>query len=144
MNTRFRITSTPAGAEIAIDGKRVGMTPLVVELLPDIKQSIELKKKGFATDRRELSPEVQKGLREINSILVPAATLKIRSSPTGGIVSINGVEILNKNTPITLDDVPAGRELRVTVRKEGFSPVSLKTTIEKGKSESLFFNLKGR
>ena len=144
MNTRFRITSSPAGAEIAIDGKRVGMTPLVVELLPDIKQSIELKKKGFATDRRELSPEVQKGLREINSILVPAATLKIRSSPAGGTVSINGVEILNRNTPFILDDVPAGRELRVTVRKVGFSPVSLKTTIEKGKSDSLFFNLKGQ
>jgi len=144
MNTRFRITSSPAGAEIVIDGERVGMTPLVVELLPDIKQSIELKKKGFATDRRELSPEVQKGLREISSVLVAPATLKVRSSPAGGKVSINGVGIRNKSTPFTLDDVPAGRELRVTVRKKGFSPVSLETTIEKGKSDSLFFNLKGQ
>ena len=144
MNTRFRISSEPAGADVVVDGKRVGMTPLVIELLPDIKQLIELKKEGFATDRRVLSPEVQKGLREISSALTPAATLKVRSSPSGAFVSINGVDVPKKKTPLTLKDVPAGQKLRVTVRKKGFAPVSLETTIKKGKSDSLFFNLKGQ
>ena len=144
MNTRFRFVSEPPGAEVFVDGKRVGMTPFVIELLPEIEQLVEMKKKGFATDRRRMSPAVRKGLRELKTILRPAATLKVRSSPAGGTVSVNGVEILRKKTPLTLRDVPADQALRVTVHKKGFAPVSLDTKIEKGKSDSLFFNLKGQ
>ena len=144
MSTRFRVISVPAGGEVFVDGERKGSTPVIVEFLPEFTHYIEVRKKGFATDRRRFSAEISKGLREIQINFGPSATLGIKSKPAGGTVSLNGVEIPGVRTPATLKNVPAGETLNVTVKKAGIKPVTLKVKIPKKGSETLFFNLQGK
>lgn len=54
-----KLSSTPRGARIAIDGKAIGITPLDWDLVPG-KHAIELSKKGFVTETREVVIERDK------------------------------------------------------------------------------------
>jgi formylglycine-generating enzyme required for sulfatase activity len=49
------VVSEPAGAEVWVDGDRVGTTPTRLDLLA-VAQSIELRLAGFASDSREITP----------------------------------------------------------------------------------------
>jgi hypothetical protein len=51
----FAIESTPPGAEVYVDGDFVGTTPIAEHSLPMGKHDIELRKKGFAPWKRQLS-----------------------------------------------------------------------------------------
>jgi hypothetical protein len=51
----FGIESTPPGAEVYVDGEFVGTTPIAEHSLTTGKHEIELRKKGFATWKRQLS-----------------------------------------------------------------------------------------
>jgi hypothetical protein len=51
----FAIESTPPGAEVYVDGEFVGTTPMAEHGLTTGKHEIELRKKGFATWKRQLS-----------------------------------------------------------------------------------------
>jgi hypothetical protein len=51
----FAIESTPPGAEVYVDGDFVGTTPIAEHSLPAGKHEIELRKKGFAPWKRQLS-----------------------------------------------------------------------------------------
>lgn len=64
----LRVASTPAGAQVAINGKPVGETPLAVELGGAAETAIVLQKKGYRPYRATLVPSVQ---RELAAQLVP-------------------------------------------------------------------------
>lgn len=51
----IEITSSPAGAEIWVDGERVGTTPATLALTA-VAHTIELRQAGFAVERAELTP----------------------------------------------------------------------------------------
>ena len=51
----FRIESTPPGAEVYVDGEFVGTTPIAEHSLATGKHEVELRKKGFAHWKRQLS-----------------------------------------------------------------------------------------
>jgi hypothetical protein len=49
----FKVASTPAGAEVIIDGNSVGMTPIVSkDLDPAGTHTVTVKKDGFETQQR--------------------------------------------------------------------------------------------
>jgi hypothetical protein len=63
-----RVASTPAGAQLAINGKPVGRTPLAVELDASAEAAVLLQMKGFRPYRTSLVPSAR---RELTAQLVP-------------------------------------------------------------------------
>jgi hypothetical protein len=64
------ISSTPAGADIEVDGKFVGSTPSSISLAPG-DHEISVKKNGFSVWDRKLS--VSSGHINVNAELAPEA-----------------------------------------------------------------------
>lgn len=77
------VTSTPHDAEVTIDGKLYGKTPLTVEQLLEGEHNIAISKEGYSTETRLVN------IQENES-----ATLKVVLKKNNGIISLNEGESL--------------------------------------------------
>jgi len=143
MSSAYRIVSIPEGATVYLDGKRRGVAPMVLDLIPDVRYQISVKKKGRATKRLMLDAAVGKGVRELSFALDKPGRLKITSKPRGGAVAIDGIPLAGVKTPVTLRDVPAGKH-KVTVTAKGHPPVTQEVKVRVGKTRKAHFNLRGQ
>jgi hypothetical protein len=64
----LHVASTPAGAQVALNGKPVGKTPLAIEVDASAQAGVLLQMKGYRPYRTTLVPSAQ---REITAQLVP-------------------------------------------------------------------------
>lgn len=142
LSTQYRVTSQPDGATVFVDGaSQKGSTPLLVDLNPGIEYRLDVRKPGFATKSAILKASVGDGIRDVGFRLEPAATLKVTSEPAGATVEINGFEVQGVKTPVTLNDVPGGGNVRVTVTLAGKSPKTRTVSLVAGKAEKTHFEL---
>jgi serine/threonine protein kinase len=138
----YRIVSDPAGAVVSIDGKKQqGVTPLVVKMTPGTEYQIAIELPKYGTKRALFKASDGAANRELPFHLTRAGTLKISSDPAGGAIELNGFELPNVTTPATLEDVPSGEKLRVTVSLPGRSAVTKTITIQEGRIGTLGFKL---
>jgi hypothetical protein len=113
------IQTTPAGLEVAIDGRPAGVTPLTVSLTA-ASYAVQV---GAGAQRRDLTVEIAGGSSVLQHLElpdiagpVPVATtgaLRVQTDSAGQTVSIAGIE--RGQSPLTVDSLPAGDHL-VTVR----------------------------
>jgi len=116
---QIAISSEPPGAEITVDGKRSGVTPLTLPLAegsheiiahyrtwPDQRRTIESKREQPASAAFEF----------LNG------TVKITSAPTGATVYLHGKEI--GKAPLLLEDLPPGA-VSYELRLPGYKPFYL-------------------
>ncbi|MDD3276515.1 MAG: PEGA domain-containing protein [Kiritimatiellales bacterium] len=89
------INSDPAGAEVLLDGKLIGTTPL--EQLIEKETVVELSKEGFITQTATLNGKDAHPVIALKAI-PPPPVVTISSSPTGAEVSVDGKPI--GNTPV--------------------------------------------
>jgi hypothetical protein len=102
------LESTPAGAEVVLDGRPVGRTPLRLASRPwPLQGQVEVRLAGF----RAWSSPLAAGLAETRQVdlrLEPLpASLSLSSSPPGAEVSLDGRTV--GQTPLALADLPPGR-----------------------------------
>ena len=138
VNSSYRVESTPPGATVYIDGERQkGATPLTVELIPGVQYRFEVQRRGRATAHREMTADVHEGLAVVKFPLERAGTLRISTVPPGATVTVDGREAAGQVTPMVLDDVPAGRPVRVRLRVKGLQTKERTVTVKAGKSKAL-------
>ncbi|MEL6184107.1 MAG: serine/threonine-protein kinase [Myxococcota bacterium] len=134
----YRIESDPPGASVFLDGQPVpGVTPVETELLPDSVYVVTVRRPGYATATAEVRAAIGTEIRPLPFRLEPAATLIVQSEPPGASVSVAGRNIPNRVTPLTLDDVPAGRELTVTLRLSGYPTRKRQVRLRAGRSRRI-------
>ena len=104
---RLRLESAPVGAAVLLEGRRLGRTPLSVQLPPGLHYvqvqgqyssytlAVQIRSRGEVRERVSL-PEAG-----------TAATLVVRTEPAGLMVTVDGQA--RGNSPLTLDAVPPGR-----------------------------------
>lgn len=122
------INSSPSGAQITIDGKTSGVTPLTLQPPPAPGQHLlTATLRGYRTSYRTF--EIRQGERLVLELdLEPLhGLLLIHSSPEGADVEINGVH--RGTTPILVSDLPYGVH-RATLSRAGFLPRQLEFTID--------------
>jgi serine/threonine-protein kinase len=138
----YRVISDPPGATVYVDEQaKEGVTPLELELIPDIEYAIAVKLPKFASKTAVVRASVGTEVRPIQFKLDPAATLTVTSDPPGAALWVDGKLLANLVTPATLDDVTAGRELKITAEVKG-RPAQTKTvSIQPGKKKTLKFAL---
>ncbi len=130
-----RISSTPDGAEIFIDGKSSGaVTPTLLDSVSKGQHALELKKAGFKPVSQAF--EIQGGdTFAFSPALVPEATVKskefgkvvIQSIPTGAAVYLDNI-LLNPKTPCTLESVSLGIH-RFKFSKPGYELTEIERTV---------------
>ncbi len=115
------VQSTPPGATVLVDGKRVsGLTPIELQnVSAGEMHSIELAKEGYETEVHTvaLEPEDRK---ELTIVLrqVPFGEIKISSDPAGAKVYLND-QYLGRVTPTRVSGLSPGR-YSLRLKKEGY------------------------
>lgn len=138
----YRVETDPPGATVFLDGQpHEGETPLTIELIPDVEYRLQVRLAKFATAEQRLKGTMADQPRPLRYKLEPAASLQITSVPTGGTVTVESMVIDDKVTPMTLDDFPANREVKVKVEVKGLPPMTKSVEIPAGKKKSLKFDL---
>lgn len=132
----FSFSTTPAGAEVLIDGQVLGTTPYRAEILQG-DHEVTLKLAGHKAWQDSL--EVVAG----QTVELPAVTLEradglvfIRSQPSGANVTINGQ--FRGQTPVEVA-LPPGRSHEIALFKSGFDETT--RTIETRPDEEQDINV---
>ncbi|MFN7133363.1 MAG: PEGA domain-containing protein, partial [Myxococcales bacterium] len=115
------ISTEPAGAELALDGRSAGATPTLLTLEPG-EYTLVLSKNGFKTSQVTIHVHAGRDL-DLRYPLTPASkppTVAIVSEPPQAAVFLNGKEL--GRTPF-LDEASPG-PAEVTIYKEGFHKVT--------------------
>jgi len=141
LTSECRIESTPPGARVWVDGRELAdRTPLRVELIPEVEHVVEVGHEGMATAHRRVVGQVSQRPRVLDFRLEPAGTLDVSSVPPGARVTVDGRSI-EGTTPLVLDDVPAGREVRIRAEVPGMEPAVRRVRVAPGRSVAVEFQL---
>lgn len=142
----LRVTSTPTGSAVYVNGKYEGTTPVDSQLdvvdLPPGATNVVLTKPGFQDYKTKVTIEAGK-LVQVSAVLTPAtapagATAEITSAPSGANVYINNV--FTGITPLTFQNVTPGT-YTVQIMMEGYTPYSTTGQVTAGKNIRLAASL---
>ena len=114
---QMQISSVPDGAEVLVDGRAIGATPLTAEVL-ETGTMLTLKKNGYKDWEKQLS--VKAGTLETYppvELVVADGTVDVSTSPAGAHVSVDGE--FRGTAPVSVQISPLG-EHRIEVHLEGY------------------------
>lgn len=119
----YVITTEPSGADVSIQGKFLGKSPLLY--IPDTHieapWTIQFQKDGYQNSAVTISENVKPGIqKEVFSRLIPVptyGTIEVSAQPAGSLARLNG----NASIPLpyTFTSVPAGIHT-IEVSKTGY------------------------
>ncbi|HVF15509.1 MAG TPA: SUMF1/EgtB/PvdO family nonheme iron enzyme, partial [Steroidobacteraceae bacterium] len=122
-DARLSVRSEPAGAAVSVAGVYRGVTPLEIELRPDLAQTLVLSKPGYENATRE----VRMGAGERRALSVDLSgvfgEVAVRAQPADAQVFVDGKPVGAPNQTLRL--VAATHEIEI--RKAGF--VDFKTSV---------------
>ena len=127
------VTSTPAGAQVFVDGKPKGVTPLSIVLNPG-PHMMELRGGG---EPRSIPVTITAGAQISQYIDLPKTAaggqLVVRTEPAGAQISVD--DVARGPSPVTVDDLAAGEHI-VTVTSE-MGTVKQRVTMAAGANASV-------
>ncbi|WP_018110681.1 PEGA domain-containing protein [Thermus igniterrae] len=128
------VDSRPTGAEVYLDGRLQGRTPLTLTVNPG-RQEVELRLSGYQSYRVVVNPRPGERV-QVFAQLVPEprqGTLAITSTPSGAEVYLDGA--LRGRTPLSLS-LPEGR-YGVELRLVGYEPYRATVQVRPGETARL-------
>ena len=132
------VVSDPAGAELYIDGKKVGTTPYMYERISRGQHRVEVKKDRYNPYVNVVNVKIGETIQlndvKLTAIRVPMGSMELTSNPTGAVITINGRQY--GQTPKTLTDLEVGT-YTVYFSKEGYQNLSQTVEVKDGKKETL-------
>ena len=132
------LNSRPEDAEVLLDGKPIGKTPLK-EQVEEGKHSVEIRKSGYET----VVQTVQIKSRETQTVPVvklkyKPGSIRISSKPAGARITVNNTPY--GDTPFKLSDLQPG-SYAIRVEKEGYDPAERTVKLPPGENLDLKLNL---
>jgi hypothetical protein len=139
------VTTALPGAEVVVNGKRVGATPLPASVaVPPGKVTVEIQRAGYLTASQTIAlDEGARGEVKLTLEEDPAAPASVKgrlvvtASETGAELSIDGGARRTLVGPISL---PVGPH-RVVLEKAGYEPVERSVEVVNGQDASLLVTL---
>ena len=125
---KLLIKSTPSGAQVRVDGRVRGKTPLILRDLPLRVVRVTVERAGFHADEQRVALSAARPTVTVDAKLAPVAppapvattgSLVIESRPSGARVFLDGQDL--GTTPVSLPEVTPGPH-RVRIELAGFSP----------------------
>jgi serine/threonine-protein kinase len=125
---RLLVRSTPSGAQVRVDGRVRGKTPLVLRDMPLRVMRVSIEHSGFQPDLRRVALSAAQPTVTVEAKLTPNApstpeattgSLLIESRPSGATIFVDGREI--GATPLSLPGLSPGTR-RIRLELAGFTP----------------------
>jgi len=136
---KLEIKSIPEDADVYIGGKKLGSTPLMIDMAEKGLQQVEVKKDGFFSWKEEVDISAGK-LSEVTADLAPLpGKLYITSKPGDAAVYIAGKK--RGRTPTRIEGIQKGKIL-VEVRKACYESSKKTVMVSAGEEEQSRFVLK--
>ncbi|WP_251620329.1 SUMF1/EgtB/PvdO family nonheme iron enzyme [Odoribacter lunatus] len=133
----LKVSSTPSGASIWIDGKNTGKTtPKVLEDLSAGKHAVVLRLSGYQEFSKSVSViSSQRSDCHVDLVKEPevvrTGTLKVSSTPSGASIWIDGKNT-GKTTPEILEDIAVGSH-KIVLKHDGYQDVAMQVSVSSGK-----------
>lgn len=123
-----KIVSNVAGADVLLDGKKVGVTPMTIKAVKAGNHIIGVKKRGYEANEEDINVQVGQALvLKMNMRkAVPSATIKVIVAVPGAQIFVDGNKVDSKKREI---GVTPGEHF-VTVTKEGFAKFEKKVNVK--------------
>ena len=124
------VETTPSGAEVLVDGTRVGRTPLNRSDIRAGARKVTLRHPHYETVR-ESGQRFRDGrvVRIRRTLVRGRGALRVRAMPRQAWVEVEGKRMAER-TPVTLKDLPAGR-VEVKIGAPKHRPLALEVEIPK-------------
>ncbi|UTW44137.1 PEGA domain-containing protein [bacterium SCSIO 12696] len=133
----LRLSSSPAGATVTVNGTFRGQTPLELELQPDAKHNLSLFLEGYLTSRRSVTIPSGNEKRLSVSLKPETGTLQVSTTPGDAQVYING-KLRGKGG----DSFPLpAKPHRIEVRRKGYASQTRSFTPRPGIEQLMQFKL---
>jgi hypothetical protein len=125
------VNSMPEGAQVQVDGRGAGLTPVALSNLSPGQHLVVLSKAGYAMESRSVL--VHGGTRASLAVSLNqlAAVAAIASEPLGAAIVIDGRDT-GKITPARVQVGPGNHSL--TLRKAGYLPTSASMSLNPGET----------
>jgi serine/threonine protein kinase len=118
------VTSEPSNAEIFVDGKSSGRTPLRLHL-PARSHELVARLDGWPDEQQRI--DVDRARENAAHFVFVNGSVKITSAPGGASVTANGTEL--GQTPLVIAEVKPG-DVTYELRLTGYKPVSVSGNVE--------------
>ncbi|MBV8879019.1 MAG: PEGA domain-containing protein [Planctomycetaceae bacterium] len=118
-----KFASTPGGAELRIDGKPQGKTPVPVDLLwrkDDKPRSAEFSLDGYKPEKRELTRDTKEVVVELQEV-VEEIVLPLKIEPAGSKVVVDGVALPDGTKQVKLPWSLSKTRHTVTLSQPGYT-----------------------
>lgn len=130
------VNSDPEGADVYVDGKKVGVTPYVFEKIKRGNHKVEIKKERFATYVQMVSIQNGEQNTDLENVILEAEDvaygfLSLYATPDGADITIDGV--FKGKTPQTLELVVGKHD--VILMRTGYNPSRETVEIEEGETK---------
>lgn len=127
----LEIRSDVAGADVLLNGKRVGTTPYKASDLTRGKYSVKVEKAGYTSFEKRVDlgskPQVVRA-----KLVAALATLRVEANVTGAKVLLDGED--RGTTPLELSNVSPGRHV-LSVGADGYETKTETLEVESGKRD---------
>ena len=137
------VSSTPAGAAIALDGTDTGhVTPYTLENIAPGIHTIAVSLAGYQPVSQTVSVTAGANTKADFALAIippPMGNISVTSTPSGAAISLDGTDT-GKVTPSTLGDIAPGTHV-VNVSLNGYSPSSQTATVTAGSTVTADFQL---
>jgi len=132
------ITSIPAGAELFIDDRLIGQTPITAEALETGSQ-LTLKSAGYKTLQQQVTVKAgTKAMHPLIEMVVADGQLAINSSPQGASITID--KQFSGVTPLVVDVAPFKKH-KIELFLEGYLKASRSIAVKPQEQDSLSIDL---
>lgn len=122
----LRVESTPAGADVSLNGVPRGQTPLVLERIPDGDSEVEVRAEGYAPFRQSIRLAAGDDEKLAIALTPLPGTLQVVSMPEGARVYVDNQ--YRGDTPFTLAELAPGN-YRVRVELAAHDPMARDVTV---------------
>jgi uncharacterized protein (TIGR02266 family) len=120
------VTSEPRGAQVLVDGKPAGTTPVTLALKTTIPAEISVRSPGYAPKSQRVTPEVGMAPQHVELAPLPYE-LVINTTPPGATVRAKDVSAVSP-APLVLGHLDG--MISVTVEKDGHQRTSRTVRLE--------------
>lgn len=134
----LNITSKPAGANVLVNGKPFGVTPIAAAGVPKGRVSVSLSKEGWQTQSREILVKAGDGQECFFELMPLPASLRLVATPPEARFYVAGDPM--GRGPVEMKNLEEGEYL-VRVECDGYAPEERKVFVARGKTAFEEFNL---
>jgi len=137
-DARLLVNSIPRGANVMVNGRYRGQSPITLDLSPDVNYQIGLSKAGYGSTTRQVRLQTAASETITVDLTARTGTVTINVSPADATVYVDGRSQGNGSTSLRLSSAPH----RVEVRRAGYESWAKTVTPRPGYPQTIAARLR--